>query len=572
MHIFGWGAKEPFMVNNKPAPNLGLMLELTKELRNFNALPQGTLRWMKNTCDYYGLSPEHAFYQKIMLGLSKCQNIAKRVFQSDIEYTAVDAPHQGFETLNAIKERIKKEGAAYKSLSLNNVDDELIQLIVMSCPNLVELRIRPRADCLIAGLTDSGLKLIPQIKKLTHLELNVWNTVSMTSAGLSSILMDSGFQSRVLGLKLIAPGVEDSLLPLISKCAKLEILTLQSCCLTAAGLSGLTWPSGLRELNLNQSTSMSIVAFNNAVLLKIAKCKALTTLVIGGDNQITEEGVIALLEAIPTLKHLTWNNFPFSLKVMSHLPERLQSLSIGDLTGLFYINGLQNYLKRATALTSLTILNSDFGSEDIEGYLPSTLTHLNLGTSGLSSLKFIPPSIVSLTIQGSTQITPSQFSELSRLSLTTLRLVNCPTLNDEAFKQLMQGKLIETLQSFEVYNASISHESIPLLTQIPKLHTLMIGQCYGLGLRGMEHLLKSPNLRDRITRLYLDGPILHEDMRDLFNYFTNLKVFFIGNIMEYPNTQEALNKLVDVRPLKAKNGVALWWYGEPMIQEFSQAL
>lgn len=573
LKLMGLGRTETYTVNGKEAPLLGMFVEKTKDLRDFATLSQGVLRWMKNACDYYGLNGNDSLYKKVALALSKSSKVAKRVFQGEVNEAS---SHQGLETLDQIKAKVKAEGSSIKTLSLNDADNDLMQLIVMACPNLEELRIRPRADCLMQTLTDAGLQLIPQLKQLKRLELNVWSCVSLTSASLTTILSDAGLQSRAVELRMMAPGVNDTMIPLIAKFTKLEHLTLTSCFLTTTGLSGLTLPAGLRELNLNQSTSMSVVAFNDTVLTRIAKCPSLTSLVIGGDNKISEEGVIAVLKALPNLRQLTWNDFPFSLKIMNHLPDGIHSLSIGDLSGLFYINGLQDFLKRAKALVSLSIQNTDpmsaFGSEDLDGYLPSTLKHLNLSTSGLSTLTFLPSMLETLTIQGSTLITPSQFKEVSKLSLTTLRLINCPTLNDEAFHHLMQGPLIETMHTFEVYNATISHKSVPLFTQIPKLHTLMIGQCYNIGIEGLKDLLKSPNLRERITRLFLDTPIIHEDMIELFNYFKNLKVLFIGNMLEYPLTQKAQEKIMNVRSVKSKNGVAVSWYGEMTTQAFNQAI
>ncbi|MFN4174909.1 MAG: hypothetical protein ACK4HV_07405, partial [Parachlamydiaceae bacterium] len=173
--IFGWGVKAPSKVNNEPAPLLKLVIEKTQEIKNFHTLPSCTLRWMKNVCDFYKLKPEDPFYQKLSSAICKSRTLARSLFREEAEVK--EASHQGFETLSEIKERIKKEGSRYTALSLNNLDDELIQILVMACPNLTDLRICPRSDCLLQNFTDNGLKLIPQIKKLARLELNIWESV-----------------------------------------------------------------------------------------------------------------------------------------------------------------------------------------------------------------------------------------------------------------------------------------------------------------------------------------------------------------------------------------------------------
>lgn len=512
-------------------------------------------------------------YQRVQTAIKQCR---KRTFQEDLKEEVCEQTHQGFLTLDQMKDNIRKNGKDFTTLTLNDLDDELITIIRTFCPNLIELKIHPRADKFeTMKFTDEGLANIANLKNLSKLEINYWCSPNLSPEGYFTLLSDKSLQARLTVLKITSVAIIDSTLPLIENFSRLEKLKLQSCFLTTAGLLTLKLSSTVHELDLVQATSMSVVAFDDRVLEHFASYTGLRSLSIGGDYQtatskVTDQGIIKLLTCLFQLTQLTWNDYPFSLAIMKHLPETLRSFTVGNLSGNFYETGLLEFCKKAPQLTSLTI--GSCGEEglgsNVLSKLPRTLTHLYFGNVGFDKLTGLPSGLKYLAINGSTRITPSQFAELSKLQLTTLRLINCPTLNDESLPGMFHGILSNSIETLEIYNASITGLSLDILVTLRTLRNLMLGQCYGLGLKGMQKLLKSPNLQDRIRGLYLDGPIIKEDDVQWLNYWKNLHVLFVGNMMEYPLTEKADNKFLNVRPIKENNGIAQWFYGIPLDDQF----
>jgi hypothetical protein len=575
MSIFGlgFGGKTTEAPKRAPLPStVTLFKQKTAGIEDLSTVSYSILLAMKVSLGRLGEGDPQ--YQRVVEALKKCTT---RVLHGENQPEIVEGlPHQGYMSLEQMKKEIREKGQSFPSLTLTDFDDEIIRLIEVCCPNLTELRLHARADKIeTLDFTDTGLEAIAKIKNLTHLEINYWCAPKLTPEGYYTLLSDKNLQSRLKVLKITSVAIIDSTLPLIQSFSKLEKLKLQSCFLTTAGLLTLRLSTSVYELDLVQATSMSVVAFNDEVLQHFAAYSALRSLSIGGDNQsptskVTDKGVVKLLIALFQLTQLTWNDYPFSLEIMKHLPETLTSFTVGSLSGNYYESALLEFCKKATKLTYLSIQScGDEGiGSNVLSKLPRTLTHLYFGTIGLDKLTGLPPGLKYLAINGSTRITPSQFAELSKLSLTTLRLINCPTLNDESFPAMFEGPLRTSIETFEIYNATITPQSLDTLVTLRPLRRLLIGQCYGLGLKGTQRLLKSPNLQNQIHGLYLDGPIIKPDDVQYLNYWKELRVLYVGNPMEYPLTEQADNKFLHVRPIVEQNGIAMWFYGEAMDTDF----
>ena len=292
-------------------------------------------------------------------------------------------------------------------------------------------------SCSRGMLNDKGLESLKEFTGLRQLDLS-------QHSGIREAIQHVGSMTELESLNLYGcVGIQDrAATKAFSKLTKLKHLNMGFC--WAHKGNGLIFPSGLEELYLVESKSLTDAAFQEL------PCKE--TLVNANLYQclpMSDKG-IAAFNSLPNLK-----NF-----------------NVGSIRAL--TNQSLKTIGTNKALTHLTICDND--NFDDQG-----LSHL----SGLTHL-------VTLNLWHTKGLTGSGFQHLTGMSkLTELNLADCHNLEDPHFSKLNQ---LQSLRILYLDNSPISDKGTEHL-QALQLNELTLSDCENLTDQSLAHLAKIQSLQ-----------------------------------------------------------------------------
>lgn len=555
-YVGSWFGTAPTVVsvNGKEVPVLTKLQSLSHD---FTKLSHGTLKWVSKAIDTYALPADHPFRLKVSQALGKTKAAGEKIAPAKQES---DEPivRQGLLTIQEMIDKIKKEGANWTSVYLNNLNDELVKVLQETCPNLETLRIVARQDAALLHLTDASVPYIAKMQKLKRFEYNAWNAFIGISQ-FDTLLSTAQFQTQMVEVSLMSPLISHTLIPILSKFTKLEKLYLWSVGMPEASIAAIVLPSSLKDLTLINSNAFPGTYISDALLKNIAGSTQLRSLSLGGVSASSDEQMQATINALPNLTAFSVQGPQLSSVSLLSLPNTLLKLNLGDCT-LIDPTTFNTFFSMKRSLVSVTLqLANGFTDAQIKS-LPA-LKHFSVQSSWFLHLDGFPTSLESLEISGISWINPSAFKGLANLPLKSLRLLACPTFNNESLEHLMSGTISSTLEGVEFYNSAFTSKLVPFLEQIPNLKIIMLGQCYSLGAKGAKRLFSSQVLASKITHLYLDSEVLHEDAAESLNNWEMLRVVNLNNALEIPfKAQEKV--FFHLRPIKEHNGDVMLGGGE----------
>ena len=149
-------------------------------------------------------------------------------------------------TIAQMKETIEAYGERFVELELNDVDDQLLALIAVKCPNLTSLTVDSRLDSLLEHLTDAGLENIGKFTKLTKLSLNILGAMNVTTDGLQKLLSLPQFQNTLKELTLITFLVNNDVLNILATYKQLSKLSVSTTSITPAGTEPFVQSANLK--------------------------------------------------------------------------------------------------------------------------------------------------------------------------------------------------------------------------------------------------------------------------------------------------------------------------------------
>lgn len=562
--LAGWG-----LVRSNALPAIKGNSQLNYIINRENTLPfihelgQESLEHIKSQIDLTN-QQSHPLNAKVTNALRKCIKVGHSIKKGrESEPTKCDL-NQGTLTIEEVKDKIRKEGGNLKSLSLNEVDDELLVLISANCSQLQILEIRQRADRYYEKLTNKGLIEIAKLKKLTAFTFEVSNPSIEDDKGLAFVIKSLPLLTE---LNLETWFISDLSIASINTLSSLTSLSLSTYMLPDTSLVKLKVPT-LTKLALTQMTGANTNLLTDAVLLQFSGIfKKLTSLTIAGQQTVTNEGATALINSNPHLTQLAWSGFGFSDTVTQAIPSTVTYLAI-DASSVTN-TGWGILLQRLTSLQSLRVekgggfasgLPSPEYNDNIQ-QLPKTLRHLYVDSDQLYSLEGMPP-LESLALENMRLVDPSVYRAIMNLPLTTFRAINCP-VNDQILGILIEGQMVATVQNLEFCNCPIGDRSVKFVEKFSNLRVLMIAECNSITQEGLEQLLKSPTLRRIIEKLYLyNFPIKLEEYTEWLNQWPKLDDFFGGNLLG-----QSLNQALKIRRLEQRNLVNKYWMGAPLPYE-----
>lgn len=555
-YVGSWFGSAPMVVsvNGKEVPVLTKLQALSQD---FTKLSHGTLKWVNKAIDTYALPADHPFRLKVSQALEKTKAAGEKIAPAKQES---DEPivRQGLLTIQEMIDKIKNEGDNWTSVYLNNLNDELVKVLQETCPNLETLRIVARQDAAFLHLTDASVPYIAKMQKLKRFEYNAWNAFVGISQ-FDTLLSTAQFQTQMVEVSLMSPLISHTLLPILSKFTKLEKLYLWSVGMPEASIASIILPSSLKDLTLINSNAFPGTYISDALLKNIAGSTQLRSLSLGGVSASSDTQMQATINALPNLTAFSVQGPQLSPVSLLSLPNTLLKLNLGDCT-LIDPNTFNTFFSMKKSLVSVTLQQANgFTDAQIKSLPP--IKHFSVQSSNFLHLDGFPTSLESLEISGISWINPSAFKGLANLHLKSLRLLACPTFNDESLEHLISGTISSTLEGVEFYNSAFSSKLVPFLEQIPNLKIIMLGQCYSLGAKGAKRLFSSAVLASRITHLYLDSEVLHEDAAVFLNSWEKLRVVNLNNALGIPfKTQEKV--FFHLRPIKENNGDVMLGLGE----------
>lgn len=473
---------------------------------------------------------------------------------------------QGFLKIDEMKKRIINEGSTFTKLSLNCVDDELLELVGANCPNLTSLVIRIRQDRPPMHLTDKGITALAKLTNLTEFTFFGWEAMYVSEQSFLYVFSTPAFQSKVTKLHFFSPIFGPDLVPVLNGLKVIEDLGFHTGGIPSTAMQSLQLPPTITTLGIGQATSINVGIIDDIVLKKIATFTSLKSLSVQSLMKgVTEGAIISLLKALPNLEHFSWNGSSMNDNIVSHLPSGLVSLSMSDCTQVSN-QAFATLIPRLTVLKSLLVMKgSGFVSApgtdltDIMALLPRDMVSLYVDSTWISSFKTIPPQLKSLTLQNIRWTAPNAFADLKDLPLETLRIIKCNTFGSEALQHVLSGTMKKTLVSLGLVKLPISPASIKSIESLEKLKILLISQCGGLEVDGARALLSSPTLRGQLTHLLLNEQVVKPEYYELLDQWRSLMILFIGNALELPYKDQ--DKIWDVRNIKLRNGVGVYWAG-----------
>lgn len=484
--------------------------------------------------------------------------------------------HQGTLTEEEMIKKVAAEGKNWTQLKLNTLNDELLEIVGTSCPNLRTLVLSPRVDRSIEIiLTDKGLKAISQLTQLKEFTYQGWSAPYLSEKGFITLLSNPSIQSNLVTLNLCTFYLTEAIIPVINGMKSLVSLSLYTCFIPSSALQSLQLPSTIEHLNLTQATSGNVVLIDDPVLSRLSTFTSLKQVTLDCLMKCSEAGLIQFLKSLPNLVQFSLKGFTATDTLTASLPANLEHLSLSDCSGVSN-PGFGALLPRLTTLFSLTLQKADmFGTFDpVNGFsnsvklLPRTLKSLYLHAPDfLNSLEGMPP-VSYLALEGPGPVNFSAYGEeIPKLPLKTLRLIGCRNFTNQQLAKIASSPLASSLQNLQIVDSPLSPEAIVSLEKLHNLGSLMLSRV-GFDEEGSEKLFSSPPLMQRITHLYLNNFVITPEQSLHLKKWPKLLVLFLHNLADL-RKGESTNFKVD--HIEKMNGILLIFAGNARRPAYSYA-
>lgn len=552
-----------------PGPHLFDKIVKQEEIKPFvHALSKTDLLRLKHIIKAAGKNDSplakkvDAAYQKVLLQPQKVD----LPLEAPVEVSDSSFVNQGSLTQAEMIKKIASEGKEIKKLCINTIDDEILEIVASSCPNLESLVLYARLDkpLLLEKLTDNGITALSQLTQLKEFTYNAWDPSNVSEQSFINLFLTPAIQNRLTKVSLCSFIFGDSLIPVLNTLKSLETLDLYTSGISSTAMATLSLPA-LKTLGLSQSSALNVSMIDDKVLGQIATFTSLQSLTLDSLMTCSETAAKQMIGKLTQLTHLKWCGFTFTDNVIAALPPTLTSLAIGDCSKVSN-QGFGSLLRTLTSLVTLQLQKANGFAAIVppaEGWvnnikqLPRTLQHLYLHSSWVRSYEGLPP-LKSLAIQNPGQINPSAFgNELGKLPLTTLRIIGCETFSDQQLQRLANSPLVHTLVNLQIVNAPLSKASVKSLERFSKLKALMLGKV-GFDEEGAEAFINSSILKKQLTHLFLNHFVITPALMPILAKWPHLQVVFLGNILEHPFD----GKFYKFENIEKTNGVVQDWLGE----------
>lgn len=263
-----------------------------------------------------------------------------------------------------------------------------------------------------SAVTDEGIRMLGQFTALTRLDMT---SLQIDGSGLEGLAPLSNL--RELTLSAVQMGSSAGWEHL-GKLPQVESLTLTSANITDANVSTLLSMTGLKELNISNTT------LTDAALAQLAKLEHLEILRMENTRQIHGVGLKAFVQPKTThgLRCLYASSTPFTREGMSNV-KKIGSLDVFENNSVQLTDQLLFELKGATNLKSLAIVNN------------------NLTLASGQTLRTLK-NLESLDLRQNTSVTDQLLASLGPLTdLTTLYLTktSCSVKSVQEFRRLRKN-------------------------------------------------------------------------------------------------------------------------------------
>jgi hypothetical protein len=433
-------------------------------------------------------------------------------------------PWQSYEDF--IEQLAKCPSEFIEEMNLDYIDDELLQMVGKSCPNLKILRIKPRLDndseMSAIKISHKGLDALKGLSRLEYFEWKLWHAIFDAENGFIDLILHL---PHLKTLKLSHPYVTDKVLQAIGQCNQLSILHLQTSFTTSEGyiqmLQSPTLQRSLLELDLDIETNSWYTKYSDTFIQALLSLSSLHCLHLNFQvvrPHFSATALAEMLEKHKTLQSLSLGGFDFANELSEQISsmEDLKQLRLMDCL-YFKIHDFVNLLKNKEKLQHLALyklwLRSD-GDVLFEtiGRLPALkelhLTDIPFLTTGFGALAASRSrQLEKLSISSASCFPVAQWHELAKIAnLTTLKIYASAGFNIEAFAAFIQGPSSQTILRLELdglQSIEMSEKFISMIKQLSQLKHLLLG-LYSWQDHSFKKLIDDDFLRENLVTLCLD--------------------------------------------------------------------
>ncbi len=509
-----------------------------------------------------GLNETHDFVKKIDDLMKKTPGIStglisRKPIPSEETNSNTSVFRQGALKNAEVLQVLAQRGKEITELTLNEATDEVMEKLPELCPNLTFLSVNERLDYQLSrSFTDHSLVCIGKLTKLTKLELNLWLNLTISTDAVQTLLSQPHLQNNLTELRIsMAARVTDGAMETLAAFKSLKTFELKcSSPTTSSGIetfvSSSTSKATLENLKLEFNNVLGGLTFTDNIAYYIGCLPQLKSLELVGEWTAVKyiDSMISNLKKIEVLKI----GAPVTKEGLQKLSATVKDLHLGDTSKLAssdYDNLLQGRKLEKVSFGKAV----NFQDGNMEAVVKMPLQHFGLEGApivhGLDTLKEKAPGLQSLHLRNLAKATNKSLALEGFTQLQTLKISNCPEFNDSPFKKILENlKSITTLELDQVF---VSDTFLPKLGKMVKLRSLTLSNLKAVTKWGVEQLLATVGLRERIVDLNLINLKMSKDAINNLISFVSLRAFSVFNGWTTAKKENYFDKTV--KPLREKN-------------------
>lgn len=509
-----------------------------------------SLRLIQRVVDFAHLPKNNSFYRDIV---SKLQAVCPCKTLSATSYKQENSK------INEVIKELKANGANLKELTLNEVNDELLEVVSMSCSQLESLSIKQINGS--AEVTDKGLFALTKLEKITAFTLE-GNFLFVSEEGLRKLLSCRRFVDNLTELRLDSLVVTDVIYNIIMAYKKIAYLSLHTYFLTPI-ISTYYLPASLSGFELEQSTDFAAPLFSDALVAQLANLR-LTILKLKGEGNVSEGVLCTTLQNQRNLLTLSLDLGALTPKILDSIPANILNLTLSKLQGILDYKPL---FQKQSKLFKLFLHEATQLKDEHLSYLKAPIGVLLLDAPLLRSIPVFM-SLRKLVVKNNELLEPDSFEVLkSCAKLDDFSVINCPRFDSSVLESFLNSSLKHQIKKMALVKTGVS--DLMALTEFGNLRSIAISKCFSVNASHLCAFLGSTSLQTTVKGLYLDDLALKKVHLMLLCEFGYLVALYVGNPNYLTDTEK--EDVVKLPNLLTNNAIVYIWEGEERLHEYEHA-
>lgn len=509
-----------------------------------------SLRLIQRVVDFAHLPKNNSFYRDIV---SKLQAVCPGKTLSATSYKQENSK------INEVIKELKANGANLKELTLNEVNDELLEVVSMSCSQLESLSIKQINGS--AEVTDKGLFALTKLEKITAFTLE-GNFLFVSEEGLRKLLSCRRFVDNLTDLRLDSLVVTDVIYNIIMAYKKIAYLSLHTYFLTPI-ISTYYLPASLSGFELEQSTDFAAPLFSDALIAQLANLR-LTILKLKGEGNVSEGVLCTTLQNQRNLLTLSLDLGALTPKILDSIPANILNLTLSKLQGILDYKPL---FQKQSKLFKLFLHEATHLKDEHLSFLKAPIGVLLLDAPLLRSIPVFM-SLRKLVVKNNELLEPDSFEVLkSCAKLDDFSVINCPRFDSSVLESFLNSSLKHQIKKMALVKTGVS--DLMALTEFGNLRSIAISKCFSVNASHLCAFLGSTSLQTTVKGLYLDDLALKKVHLMLLCEFGYLVALYVGNPNYLTDTEK--EDVVKLPNLLTNNAIVYIWEGEERLHEYEHA-